>query len=398
MRFAYLKQNNVVQELKRVNQSSSGLPEGGPDAYVAHLINVIQGHSGLLLSVRSNSPQGEVLKIDNVEAKSFYWFSRVFKNHEKLANSPLLTFWPRFTAAIKIFINLLKFKPSMILCWAVSFPLWSAYLVAKLHSAKFIYCRHTSFDPPDKNWFRKIFDAIDIWIMNQAGNVIVHGPYLKQQALERGVKPSLLVEFNWSFTDMPEIQTGQQLPSIKNRAHQVLFIGRLEASKGVYELLDACESRLRGDAEIKLIYAGGGSALNALSKLIKDRELSNKVELLGMVPHSNLAELIQSSTVVVTPTRSNFPEGRCMATMEGLVMGVPVIAPDFGPFPYLVDHGVNGLLYEPDSVEDLQECIFNLIDDHIYHKKLCEGARCTSKSLRSQGPNFSEALKSVFTI
>ena len=85
-----------------------------------------------------------------------------------------------------------------------------------------------------------------------------------------------------------------------------------------------------------------------------------------------------------------------MATMEGLVMGVPVVAPDFGPFRYLVVHGENGLLYEPDSVEDLQQCIFKLIDDKAYHEKLCEGARSTSKLLRSQGPNFSEALKSVF--
>ena len=59
--------------------------------------------------------------------------------------------------------------------------------------------------------------------------------------------------------------------------------------------------------------------------------------------------------MVVTPTQSQFPEGRCMATMEGLVMGVPVIAPNFGPFPFLVKHGENGLLFEPDSSHDIQD-------------------------------------------
>ncbi len=395
MRYAYLKQNNVVTELERVSQDLSVLPEGGPDAYVAHFLNVIKENPGLLLSVRSNSPDGEEMKLGNVEAKSFYWFSKIFKNNEKLSKNPLFTFWPRFIAAIKIFIDLFKFKPNYILCWAVSFPLWSAFIIAKLQSAKFIYCRHTSFNPPDQRWFRGIFDKIDIWIMNQADNVIVHGPYLKHEALKYGVCPQLLVEFNWSFTDMPEIQPNKCLNSMSNSDKNILFIGRLEASKGIFELLDACEDRLK-KSDIRLTYAGDGSDARGLLQLIKDLNLSQKVKMLGMVPHARLAEVIQNSTVVVTPTRSNFPEGRCMATMEGLVMGVPVIAPDFGPFQYLVNHGENGLLFEPDSVKSLKQCIFKLIDDKEHYRKLCNGARSTSELLRSQGPNFSEALKTVF--
>ena len=397
MRYAYLKQNNVVQELKRVNQSLATLPEGGPDAYVAHFLNVVNGDPALLLSVRSNSPNGEVVQVGNVEAKSYYWFSKLFKDYENISNSPILTFWPRLTAAANIFINLLRFNPNIILCWAVSFPLWAAYIAAKLRSSKFIYCRHTSFEPPDKHWFRSIFNAIDIWIMNHAANVIVHGPYLKEQALALGVDPNLLIEFNWSFNDMPEIKGNEYLNSKSDTGHTILFIGRLEASKGVFELLDACNARLKSDSGLRLVYAGGGGAFEALSLQIKERNLSNKVELLGMVPHDNLAKLIENSTVVVTPTRSDFPEGRCMATMEGLVMGVPVIAPNFGPFRYLVKHAENGLLFKPDSVSDLQQSLFKLIDDERLYRRLCEGARCSSKALRSQGPNFSKALRAVFT-
>ena len=395
MRYAYLKQNNVVSELKRVSKDFSRLPEGGPDAYVAHFINVIKGRPGLLLSVRSNHPQGEAMGIDNIEAKSFYWFSKLFKNNEKISKNPLFTFWPRFVAAVKIFINLYKFKPNYILCWAVSFPLWSGFFVAKLRSSKFIYCRHTSFEPPDKKWFRSIFDKIDIWIMNKADNVIVHGPYLYNEALKKGVNPGQLVEFNWSFTDMPEIDSSKTSQSNSYLNQSVLFIGRIEASKGVFELLEACKDKLR-NSNLSLIYAGDGSAKIKLNELINELNLSHQVKLLGMVPHDHLSDLIQNSTVVVTPTRSNFPEGRCMATMEGLVMGVPVIAPNFGPFPYLIEHEKNGLLYEPDSIADLRKSILSIIDNIEKYKQLCYGARETSKNLRSQGPNFSKALQIVF--
>ena len=55
-----------------------------------------------------------------------------------------------------------------------------------------------------------------------------------------------------------------------------------------------------------------------------------------------------------------------MSVMEGLVMGLPVIAPNFGPFPYLVKDRVNGLLYVPDSVEQLGRTIDLLLDDDCF--------------------------------
>lgn len=41
VRYAYVKANNVVEEVKRVLQREGQLPEGGPDAYVAHFLDLV---------------------------------------------------------------------------------------------------------------------------------------------------------------------------------------------------------------------------------------------------------------------------------------------------------------------------------------------------------------------
>ena len=80
MRYAYLKQNNSVQELKRVSELKGKLPEGGPDAYVAHFLSVVgEDNRALILSLKSDYPSGEAIKIKNVEARTFYWFSKAFR-------------------------------------------------------------------------------------------------------------------------------------------------------------------------------------------------------------------------------------------------------------------------------------------------------------------------------
>ena len=94
MRYVYLKQNNAVQELKRVSQLAGALPEGGPDAYVAHFLHIVGNDPGLLLSFLSDSPSGENIQIGKYEARSFYWFSKLFRREGK-THHPIITFWPR---------------------------------------------------------------------------------------------------------------------------------------------------------------------------------------------------------------------------------------------------------------------------------------------------------------
>ncbi|MGA7802533.1 MAG: glycosyltransferase, partial [Gammaproteobacteria bacterium] len=107
------------------------------------------------------------------------------------------------------------------------------------------------------------------------------------------------------------------------------------------------------------------------------------------------AGMMQKAKVVVTPTKRAFPEGRCMAAMEALAVGVPVVAPNYGPFPYLVTDNENGRLYEPDSVSSLRQALEQTLTDKNVYENLAEGARQTSVRLVRPAVRFSEAFQSA---
>jgi len=399
IRYAYLKTNHAVQELQRVCADPDQILEGGPDAYVSNFVRLASGHPGLLLSVHFSPEEDAMARICNIEARSFYWRSRRLKWLGSLAKTPIGTFTTRLITSLKILLLLVRFRPTRLLCWAHSFPLWAAFIAARISRCPFVYSRHTRIFGHNDPWYLRVTNFMDQWIMRHAGAVVVHGPYLRQQMLEIGVEPGQLFEFNWGFNHLSkEKQDSETIPDINRDGSKrvILFVGRIQEGKGIFDLLDACTDRLRSSRDTLLVYAGQGSDLQELARRIAGQGLEQQVLLLGMLPHSILGGVIRQATVVVTPTRTIFPEGRCMATMEALVMGVPVIAPNWGPFPYLVRNEQNGVLFMGDSIDELKRAILRVLDDGVLYLRLRQGADASGKELRNPAVGFPQAVNAAF--
>jgi len=120
--------------------------------------------------------------------------------------------------------------------------------------------------------------------------------------------------------------------------------------------------------------------------------------MLGRVNHTHLASLMTHSHTVVTPTRPGFPEGRCMAAMEAYVAGTPVVAPDYGPFPYLVRHRENGMLFNPGDAVDLYNKLSEIVSDNSLSNSLRTEAKVTGDALRTPPLTFSAALDRAFEL
>jgi len=102
--------------------------------------------------------------------------------------------------------------------------------------------------------------------------------------------------------------------------------------------------------------------------------LTEQVELVGALNHAELVPWLMKAWLVVTPSRPSFPEGRCMSAMEALAFGKPVVAPDYGPFPYLIKHEQNGLLFKAGDGRALQAALQRLSDDSQLYDELVIGA------------------------
>ena len=163
---------------------------------------------------------------------------------------------------------------------------------------------------------------------------------------------------NFLLTD--ELKTK---PNYANKGY-FLYIGRLSKEKSVITLLQAMSGLPR---DIKLHIVGTGSEEENLKKYAEENELHN-IEFLGFKTGADIQDEYQDCIATIVP--SNGFEIFGMINIEAFANGKPVIASNIGGIPEIVEHNVNGLLFEPGNVEQLKECILkywnnpNLVIEH----------------------------------
>lgn len=123
-------------------------------------------------------------------------------------------------------------------------------------------------------------------------------------------------------TVIPNYFDIQDFPYAAKKDNYYLFIGRLNANKGLNIAQDVCE-RLR----LQLKVAGPG-------------DFSGYGEYIGVVGPKERGELMSKAMATFVPTMYVSPfEG---VHIESLLCGTPVITTDFGVFSETVEQGVNG--------------------------------------------------------
>ena len=387
-RLAYLKDGDVVAELQEISPNPVEAADGGPKYNIASFLKWAAGSPVLLLSFHTRDA---VVHIDNVEAT-------VFKTKSSVVGLFGKVFW-RLRAFLKCLFILWKFKPTWILCAPSGEPLLASYLISRLRRIPFAHTRHHRVDETGLPWVRRLISKIDHRIIPQASAVLCHGPYLSQQLSDIGVDPERLFRFDASYSvvlNSAKIDPDIPCYSILRQKRCILYVGRIEDSKGVFDLLKASIKLLETDPYIALVYVGEGPSLNNLKDLVQSLQLEDHVCIAGHVPHSKVGTIVHYCELLVMPTRRNCGEGRPKAAIEALVLGRPIIVPDFGAFNYIVEDGKNGLCYKPDDVQDLRSKIYSALYDKCLYKRITEGAIKTGKRFVEPEVSFMGALEQGF--
>ncbi|ASF13681.1 MULTISPECIES: glycosyltransferase family 4 protein [unclassified Shewanella] len=142
-------------------------------------------------------------------------------------------------------------------------------------------------------------------------------------------------------TDIKEVRAAEELT--------FLFVGWVVKSKGIFELVSAIDSS-ECLKKCKVLIAGGGDALDAITVFVKERNLHN-VELLGWQSHQEVDGLLKKASVFVLPT---YAEGFPNALLEAISQGLPAIITPVGAIPDSAIDGINAELIKPKCVESLR--------------------------------------------
>jgi len=134
-----------------------------------------------------------------------------------------------------------------------------------------------------------------------------------------------------------------------------IYIGRLSEEKGVLTLLKSMKKIKKG----KLLILGDGPIKTELMQYAEQNNLSN-VLFLGNKTGDELISIIQKAQFVVVP--SEWYDNSPLVIYESCSFGKPVIGARIGGIPELVNHEINGLLFDPGNVEMLEKQIMRLLE------------------------------------
>ena len=141
----------------------------------------------------------------------------------------------------------------------------------------------------------------------------------------------------------------------------VLFIGRLDARKGVLDLLHAFAHVARARPAARLVLAGEGDT-GALLALARALGIVDRLALPGWVEGRRRALLLSTAAVFVLPSHN---EQMPMSLLEAMAAGIPVIGSDAGAIPDLLAHGRCGFVIGAKDIGGLAGAIIRILDNHI---------------------------------
>lgn len=157
----------------------------------------------------------------------------------------------------------------------------------------------------------------------------------------------------------------------------VLYAGAVEAGRGLRVLLRAM-TLVAERSDARLVIAGriSNATATSLASSAAELGLEDRVELRGEVAHEDMPELIAQATVCIAPSAVEV-SAQPMALfptkiLEFMACRRAVIAPRRGSAGMLIEHGVNGLLFQPGDVADLAHKILSLLHDPETRRRMAE--------------------------
>ena len=156
---------------------------------------------------------------------------------------------------------------------------------------------------------------------------------------------------------------------------RILFLGRLDPRKGVYDLVTAIaavsQTMPSGSPELRLVVAGDGDG-NALAEFANRAGIGGQLERLGWISPTQRSQQLARASMFVLPSHH---EGLPMSMLEAMSARVPVIVSSVGGIPDLVTHGVHGLVVPPGDIKALGAALAQLAFNRPLQEALAAAAR-----------------------
>jgi len=197
-----------------------------------------------------------------------------------------------------------------------------------------------------------------------------------QNLVDTGIDPKKVRVIINGVEPLPQLTLQQKLEFRRSLGYEpqdfiCLVSARLEPTKGHEMLIDAAlQVCQQVDRRVRFIFMGDGSCRANIEQKIQQCNAVDLVRLTGFVhdvaPYYNICDCVINGSFEI--------EASSLALAEGMSLQKPSVVTDCGGNPYMITHGVNGLVVPQRDPAAMADALVRLITEPELYETLQTGA------------------------
>ncbi|WP_291857869.1 glycosyltransferase [Marinilabilia sp.] len=162
--------------------------------------------------------------------------------------------------------------------------------------------------------------------------------------------------------------------------------------KFIIEAVQENRSEFEG---IKIFFAGKGLMQRQLEDMVDERELNHIIEFIGF--RKDIDEIYKMADLGISSSKQ---EGLGLNLVEEMMCGLPVVATVDRGHKEIIEHGINGFLFEQNNYNQFVQFIMKTRNDSVAYERLsAEAIRTSSRfELRKSMSAMSDIYRRYLTI
>jgi glycosyltransferase involved in cell wall biosynthesis len=233
------------------------------------------------------------------------------------------------------------------------------YKISKLFKKKVIYHIHSGRFLKFHETANKVTKKLIENIINNTDVLIVLSESWKTGYTQRFNPKAIDVIPN--LIDKPTSVIKKQKENFINRIN-VVFLGKIVQSKGVYDLLDCIVENYEFFSKSMTFTICGIGETEQMRKY-KDFDKYGLINFTGWVGSKEKEKILSNSDILILPSYS---EGLPVSILEGMSYKMAVVATNVGGIPDIIQHNRNGFLFNPGD----KSAMFDILKKYSTEPKL----------------------------
>lgn len=151
---------------------------------------------------------------------------------------------------------------------------------------------------------------------------------------------------------------------VQRKAKQLLFVGHVYDTKGVFELVKGCKD-IEG-VRLRIVGKYTNEIRETLLSLSVSSNHKDWIDFVGEIPHKEVIKEFLEADIFVFPS---YTEGFPNVILEAMACGCPIIASDVGAIPEMLDieNDPCGICIKTKSEKEVHDAVYSLLNE--CHKK-----------------------------